>query len=93
MAGGERDRDSATRDGLAAAGAAVFAVVCCAGPPLFAVLAGGVALGTLLGVGAGVFAALVVGGALAARARRRRNRAVTAARHPSSFPRHKENRQ
>jgi hypothetical protein len=42
MAGGERDRDSATRDGLAAAGAAVFAV---------------------------------------------------AARHPSPFPRHKENRQ
>jgi hypothetical protein len=55
-------------------------------------LAGGVALGTLLGVGAGVLAALVVGGAVAARARRRRNGAETAARCQSSFPRHKENR-
>ena len=93
MAGGERGGDSATRDGLAAAGVAVFAVACCAGLPLLAALAGGVALGTLLGVGVGVLAALVVGAALAARARRRRNGAVTAARRPSSFPRHKENRQ
>ena len=91
MAGGERAGDTATRERLAAVGVAVFAVVCCAGLPLLATLAGGVAVGTLLGVGAGVLAALVVGGALAARARRRRNRAVTAARHPSSVL-HGENR-
>jgi hypothetical protein len=89
----ERGVDSATRDGLAAAGVAAFAVVCCAGLPLLAALVGGVALGTLLGVGAGVLAALVVGGALAARVRRRRNGVVTAARRPSSFSRHQENRQ
>ena len=92
MAGSEPGVDSATRYSLAALGVAVFAVVCCAGLPLVATLAGGVAVGTLFGVGAGVLAVLVVGGALAARARRRRNCADTAAR-PSSSRRHRENRQ
>ncbi len=93
MAGGEGGGDSATRDGLAAVGVAVFAVVCCAGLPLLAALVGGVALGILLGLGAGVLAVLVVGGALAARARRRRNGAVAVARRPSSLLRHWEDRQ
>jgi hypothetical protein len=88
MAGDERGRGSAPRDGLAALGVAVSAVVCCAGLPLLAALAGGVALGTLLGVGVGMLAALAVGGALAARGRRRRDGAVTGARRPSSFLRH-----
>ena len=80
MAGGERAGDTATRERLAAVGVAVFAVVCCAGLPLLAALAGGAALGTLLGVGAGVLGALVIGVALAARRR-------------SSLLRQRENRQ
>jgi hypothetical protein len=76
MAGGERGGDPTTRDGLAAVGVAVFAVVCCAGLPLMATLAGGVAVGTLLGVGAGVLAALVAG--------------VIVARRSISFLRHGE---
>jgi hypothetical protein len=93
MAGSEPGVDSAARTSLAAVGVAIVAIVCCAGLPLLATLAGGIALGTLLGVGAGVLAVLVVGGALAVRARRRRNCAVTAAPRPSSFLRHWENRQ
>jgi biotin transporter BioY len=89
MAGGERGKDSAPERGLAAVGVAAFAVVCCAGLPLLAALAGGVALGTLLGVGAGVLAPLVIAAALTAQARRRRrNTTVTAARRSSSYLRH-----
>jgi biotin transporter BioY len=91
MAGGERAGDTATRERLAAVGVAVFAVVCCAGLPLLATLAGGVAVGTLLGVGAGVLAALVAGAALAARARRRKRGTASAVPHPSSVL-HGENR-
>jgi hypothetical protein len=91
MAGGGRGRDTAWREGLAAVGVAVFAVVCCAGLPLLAALAGGVALGTLLGVGAGVFAALVAGGVLIAQGRRRHG-AATAVGHPRPYLRHRENR-
>ena len=66
-------RGSAARHGLAAVGLAVFAVTCCAALPLLAVLAGSVAIGAVLGIGAG---AVALGGLVAlivvrVRARRR----------------------
>lgn len=58
--------------GLAALGIGAFAVVCCAGLPLVAGVLGGVALGSVLGVGAGALAAVVVIVLVVARARRQR---------------------
>jgi hypothetical protein len=58
--------------GLAALGIAAFAVVCCTALPLLAALAGSVAIGTVLGVGAGLVAAVVLVGLALARVRRRR---------------------
>ncbi len=58
--------------GLAALGIGAFAVVCCAGLPLVAGVLGGVALGSVLGVGAGALAVVVVIALVAARARRQR---------------------
>ncbi len=46
--------------GLAALGIGAFAVVCCAGLPLVAGVLGGVALGSVLGVGAAALAVIVV---------------------------------
>jgi len=48
--------DASPRGGLAAVGFGALAVVCCAGAPLIVGVLGGVALGTVLGVGAGVLA-------------------------------------
>ena len=59
------------RMGFAALGIGAFAVVCCAGLPLVAGVLGGVALGSVLGVGAAL-AAVVVIVLVAARARRQR---------------------
>lgn len=56
--------------GLAALGIGAFAVVCCAGLPLVAGVLGGVALGSVLGVGAGALAVIVVIVLVVARARR-----------------------
>lgn len=67
---------NAANGGLAGVGLAAVMVVCCAAIPLLAALAGSVALGTVLGVGAGAAAALVLGGLVVARARRRRAREV-----------------
>jgi hypothetical protein len=53
-------------------GAAVAAVVCCAGLPLIASAVGGAALTTLLGIGGAVLAIALVGAALALRLRRGR---------------------
>lgn len=58
--------------GLAALGIGAFAVVCCAGLPLVAGVLGGVALGSVLGVGAGVLAVVVVIALVVLRARRQR---------------------
>jgi hypothetical protein len=60
--------------GVAAVGVAAVAVLCCAGLPILAALAGSIALGILLGVGAGAVAAVLVVGAIARRARARRAR-------------------
>ncbi|MCA1699420.1 MAG: hypothetical protein LC790_11215 [Actinobacteria bacterium] len=63
--------------GLAALGIGAFAVVCCAGLPLVAGVLGGVALGSVLGVGAGALAVIVVIVLVVARARRQRACATT----------------
>ncbi len=60
--------------GWAAAGIGALAVVCCAGLPLLVGLAGGLALGTVLGAGAGILAAASLTALALARARRRRAR-------------------
>jgi hypothetical protein len=62
---------NSAKDGLAALGLAVVAVGCCAGLPLLAALAGSVALGTLLGVGAGILAAVGLVGAVMLKVRAR----------------------
>jgi hypothetical protein len=58
--------------GLAGVGIAVLAIACCAGVPLIAGVAGGIAVAAVLGVGAGVLAlaALVALGVAAGRRRR-----------------------
>ena len=58
--------------GLAALGIGALAVVCCAGLPLVAGVLGGVALGSVLGVGAGALAVVVVIVLVVARAHRQR---------------------
>ena len=65
---------SPSQSGLAALGIAAVAIVCCAALPLLAALAGGVALGALLGVGAGVVAAVLLVGTVVARSRKRASR-------------------
>ncbi|MCA1699057.1 MAG: hypothetical protein LC790_09220 [Actinobacteria bacterium] len=57
--------------GLAGLGIAAFAVVCCAGLPLLAGLLGGIALGSVLGVGVGALAVVIVS-VIVARGRRQR---------------------
>ena len=78
---------SGSRTGLAAATVGLVAVVCCAGAPLIAGLVGGIAVGSVLGVGAGVLALIVVAAVVAWRARRRRGYAASASRsHGGSAP-------
>lgn len=47
--------------GFAALAITAMAVACCAAVPVVAALAGGVAIGTLLGVGAGLAATILLG--------------------------------
>lgn len=72
MTGRRPSNDSQPPGGLAALGIAAFAVICCAALPLLVALAGGVAIGTVLGIGAGLVAAALLGSVVVARARRRR---------------------
>ena len=62
--------------GLATAGLGVLAVVCCAGAPLIAGALGSIAVGGLLGAGAGVLTVVVVGALIVGRIRHRHARAV-----------------
>lgn len=48
-----KEPDAAPSGGLAAVGFGALAVVCCAGGPLIVGVLGGVALGSVLGVGVG----------------------------------------
>ena len=67
-----RSNESAAQGGPAAVGIAAFAVVCCAALPLLAALAGSLALGTLLGVGAGIGALALLVMLVVLRTRRRK---------------------
>jgi hypothetical protein len=53
-----REPDAQAKEGLAAVGLAAIAVVCCAALPLLAALSGGIAVGAVLGIGAGVLAVI-----------------------------------
>ncbi len=57
--------------GLVALGVAALAVLCCAGLPLLVGVLGGLALGTVLGAGAGVVALVVLTTAVLVTRRRR----------------------
>ncbi len=76
--------DGADASGFVALGIAALAIGCCAGVPLIAALAGGVAVGTLLGVGAGILAAIALIAAMVLRTRARRRASVA---RPSDRPR------
>ena len=64
--------DGSPRTGLAALGVGVLAVVCCAAAPLLVGVVGGVALGSLLGVAAGIIAVVGLTAMVVVRKRRRR---------------------
>jgi membrane protein implicated in regulation of membrane protease activity len=67
---------------LAVAGVGFLAVVCCAAFPLLAAVLGSVALGSVLGVGAGILAAMVLLALVLVRARRRRQARELPSRDP-----------
>ncbi len=66
------DGEASPKGGFAAVGLGALAVVCCAGGPLIVALIGGIALGTVLGVGAGVLAVSLVAALVIVRVRGRR---------------------
>lgn len=68
----DRPPPSGAKGAAAAIGVAVFAVVCCAGLPLLVAGAGSVALGRLLGAGAGIAAALTLLAVVVVRIKHRR---------------------
>jgi len=70
--------------GLATAGLGVFAVVCCAGAPLIAGALGSIAVGGLLGTGAGVLTVVVVSALIVGRIHHRHARAVPHAQSPAA---------
>jgi hypothetical protein len=61
-------------------GAAVLAVLCCAGLPLIAGVLGGVALATLLGVAGAILAVVLIGTAVVLGVRRHREASASRAR-------------
>jgi membrane protein implicated in regulation of membrane protease activity len=63
---------SGAKTGLAAVGIAAFAVACCAGAPLLVGLVGGIAVASLLGVGAAIVGAAALAGVVLLVVRRRR---------------------
>ncbi len=58
-----------SKAGLATAGLGVLAVVCCAGAPLIAGALGSIAVGGMLGVGAGALTVVVVSALIVGRIR------------------------
>ncbi len=66
------DGEASPKGGLAAVGFGALAVVCCAGGPLIVGVIGGIALGTVFGVGAGVLALSLVAAVVIVRVRGRR---------------------
>ena len=64
--------EASPKGGLAAVGFGALAVACCAGGPLIGGLFGGIALGSVFGVGAGVLALSLVAAVVIVRVRGRR---------------------
>lgn len=75
------------KGGPAAVGLGVLAVLCCAGGPMIAGALGSVALGSVLGVGAGVLAVVVVGTMIVLRSRNRRGCSAPRGQAPLGLPR------
>jgi hypothetical protein len=73
-----------SQTGLSTAGLGVLAVVCCAGAPLIAGALGSIAVGGLLGAGAGVLTVVVVSALIVGRIRHRDARAVPHAQTPAA---------
>ena len=73
-----------SKAGLVTAGLGVLAVACCAGPPLIAGAPGSIAVGGLLGAGAGVLTVAVVSVQIAGRIRHRHVRAVPQRQPPAA---------
>jgi len=70
---GRRPKDgTGSADRLAGVGLAMLAVVCCAGGPLLIAALGSIGVGAVLGVGAGVLAALALTTGITIAARRRK---------------------
>ena len=72
MEGRLNEGETRSKGGLAAVGLGALAVVCCAGGPLIVALIGGIALGTVFGVGAGVLAVSLLAALVIGRVRGRR---------------------
>lgn len=66
-------RRSPARGGLAGAGIAALAVVCCAALPALAAVAGSIAVGIQIGAAGAILAAFAGAAVLAVRVRRRRS--------------------
>jgi len=64
-----KESQTGPKAGLATAGLGVFAVVCCAGAPLIAGALGSIAVGGLLGAGAGVLTVVAVSALIVGRIR------------------------
>jgi len=79
-----KESPTGPKAGLATAGVGVLAVVCCAGAPLIAGALGGIAVGGVLGVGAGVLTVVVVSALIVGRIRHRRACAVPHAQTPAA---------
>ena len=73
-----------SKAGLATAGLGVLAVACCAGAPLIAGALGSIAVGGLLGAGAGVLTVAVVSALIVGRIRHHHRHAVPDAHAPAA---------
>jgi len=79
-----RSGDGLEKTGLAALGMGALVVVCCAALPLVAGVLGGVAIGAILGVGAGVLALAVLATLVLLRGRRKRACGSHATKEPTT---------
>jgi hypothetical protein len=71
VGGPESGRGPSRWTGAAGVGAVALAIGCCAAAPLLVALAGSIAVGTLLGIGAGAIALILLVALVVLRARRR----------------------
>jgi hypothetical protein len=82
------DQNAGAWTGIAGAGLVALAIGCCAALPLIAALAGGAAVGTVLGVGAGAAVLIALVGLILFRARRRAACETSEAPRPGGREKH-----